>query len=105
MYYWPFKPEAELLNICREAGVECVELRRFGKNYRRKVKWRVGKNVVYATYDGFIFAINTGEERAFISFPGRVEAVFPEKDIERQIVYGRIYLQQSECVFLFDNPG
>ena len=100
LYYGPGKPEPELLNLCSEVGIECLELDDFEKSYRKKIRWQAGKNVVYATYKEFIFAVNTGRDSSFISFPGTAEAVFPMEGLERKKVCDKISLEPFECVYL-----
>lgn len=100
VYYGPDNPDQDLIRICREAGVSIITKSDFGKEHQKQTPYRTGSNIVYATYGGFVFAINRGRETSFISFPGQAEAVFPMKGLERHNVCGKIDIEPFECVFL-----
>ena len=100
-YYGPDGPDPDLVCACREAGVELVELAHYEASNRGKGNCEAGRNVVYATYDGFAFAVNYGKVRSAIAFEGSTEAVFPTEGPERKSISGSANLNPYECAFLF----
>ena len=101
VYYGPDRPDAELASLCREARVDLVELGDYEAAHRGNGDCRAGSKVVYATYDGFVFAVNYGTEPSSMAVAGAAEAVFPMEGPERTSVSGPVVLAPYQCVFLF----
>ena len=100
-YYGPGEPEPDLVALAAAAGVELLTLEQYLAAPRVAGALEVGENIVYATYDGFVFAVNQGPESSPVAVDGPAEAVFPLKGIELERVSGTIELGSCESVFLF----
>jgi len=100
--YGPGSPEPDLNQLCEQAGISLVELSDFeGKNAPKK-DIEAGPDVVYATYEGFLFAVNFGDSSSFITARQYTTAVFPLKSNERECINGLVKLPRRSCVFLFE---
>ena len=105
LYYGPGSPEPDLRRLCQQAGVSLLELPDFERQSSRRKDIAVGQDVVYATYEGFIFAVNYGTDSSFITAGNGRTAVFPLKDGERECINGSVKLPRRSCVFLFEGKA
>lgn len=63
---------------------------------------KAGPNVLYATYDGFVFALNTGRKPSHIEVPGSAKAVFPLIGDTAHQIDARVDLPPLACAFLYN---
>ena len=104
VYYGPGDPEPGLRRLCKEAGVMLVLLADFERTRHKQDGIRTGPNVVYATYEGFVFAVNAGRAPSFISVPDIAEAIYPLEGNERRPVTGSVEVPPLGCLFLKTVP-
>lgn len=97
----PGEPEPAFLERTRQAGLELLEAEGLLETGAVGSRPAAGKGVVYATYDGFIFAVNCGDQPSALTFAGAAEAVLPAEGPERKRVSGSVALAPRGCAFLF----
>lgn len=102
VYHSPIRPPADLVRLCRDVGITLTDLDHCVALPQRTQRCLAGANVLYATFDGFVFAVNRGPHTSSITAPGCVEAMRPLAGRERSAARGPIELAPYECVFLFD---
>jgi len=102
VYYGPGEPDGDLPELCEQAGVSLVTLDDFEQRRTQVSDVEAGPNVVYATYDGFVFAVNMGRESSHLTLPHSMNAVFPLSSGERQRVSGSVELPPMGCAFFFE---
>ena len=71
VYFGLDEPEEALRNLCLDLGIALVRVEDFETARRQGQTIRTGPHVVYATYDRFVFAVNTGREASHIEICGR----------------------------------
>ena len=100
-YYGPNHPDPDLNNLCQDVGINLVMLEDFEKTRPQDKGIQTGPHVLYATYDRFVFAVNTGREPSSITIPANANAIFPLTATDRQNVQGQTNLPPLACAFFF----
>ncbi|MFH0797551.1 MAG: hypothetical protein V2A65_10970 [Candidatus Omnitrophota bacterium] len=95
------RPEAELIRLCRETGVKLVPIKREVELRPGERFLKSGRSVVYSCFGKFIFAVNYGKEKSFVSVNREAEVNFPSRERTRRRVSGRIDLEPYESIFIF----
>jgi len=106
-------PSPEAQSLCRRMGIEPIEL--FATDAgaltaRQRADLshpalEAGRNVIYHSYDGFIFILNTGKQASSFDAAGTFDAVFPQRSLARQKIRGNTSLGPLECAFVYATPA
>ena len=107
------QPSRQARDLCRRMGVELCELSTSDASGLTEPQRsalshpaiRAGENVIFHSYDGFAFILNTGKQPSSFAVTGTAEAAFPLREGGRQKVSGRVPLDALECAFLFTAPA
>jgi len=101
LYYGPGEPDAELQTLCDELGVQCRLLGEWEGDQGRRRPIVSGDAVVYATYEGFVFAVNCGSSPSEITLSSPMKVAFPHVSTERTGPSEHLNLGAYQCAFLF----
>jgi len=101
LYYGPGQLDSELRTLCDEVGVQCRLLGEWERDQGRERPIVSGDAVVYATYEGFVFAVNCGPSPSEIALSSPMEAAFPHVSTERTGPSEHLSLEAYESAFLF----
>ena len=100
-YYGPKHPEPDLKDLCDDIGISLVMLEEFERTRPQGNGIQTGPQVVFTTYDRFVFAVNTGRDNASITTPWQAKAIFPLTGKACHDVKGPTPLPPLACVFFF----
>jgi hypothetical protein len=106
------QPSGKVNALCQRMGVEVVELSTTDADaltQRQRADLshpalEAGRGVVYYSYDGFVFMLNTGKQSSSFDAARTFDAVFPERSLERKKIKGRVDLGALECAFIYAGP-
>jgi len=100
-YYGPKDPDPDLKGLCQDIGISLVMLEEFENTRPEGNGIQTGSHLLYATYDHFVFAVNTGRDNSSIIIPWQTKAIFPLTGKGCQDVEGRTTLPPLACAFFF----
>ncbi len=101
LYYGPGQPDSALRTLCDEVGVQCRLLGEWEGDQGRERSIVSAEAVAYATYEGFVFAVNCGPSPSEIALSSPMEAAFPHVSTERTGPFEHLSLGAYQCAFLF----